>query len=395
MARRFAANAAAVLTTAAVALGAAAIEPPPPSDPMTFFQKLVPVFQHPRCLNCHGAINLATGLGHGGGAIRPAGGQPQGVMLERLVDCDDCHTESPPQPHDWKLAPPIFAFVGLDARGLCRLQADFVMSQGVGGYIHHLETDPLIDLAFQGTGAGPIDPAVRPRMTKEEFMDAAAEWLNAGNGACVEEGTIRETRQMTSSEAWNMGPTIAVTLLQSGRREVTIREQDGQFMAHTVVLGESVLRQVVTAPGCTATNLQNTSYSGTHDGPATVRSTVAANGTYTIVVTGPEETYRELVTGSSTGGCGLPPGADDPQENEIVWPAWTITIKGRLANPRDRRRLAGVSTRTIVNQDDVQGVIAGDTEGREYLTSFMSHSTQDGKSSPIEVTTDWNLLYGR
>lgn len=389
MAGPFAASVTAVALAGTAVLGAAVGLPESrgaaAADPMTYFQKLVPVFTHPRCLNCHGATDPLTGLGHGGGAI------------DSVADCTSCHDASPPPPHDWKLAPSIFSFIGKDARALCTMQADFAMTQGVGGYIQHLETDSLIGLGFEGRagGARDPDPPAPPPMGKREFLDAAAEWLNAGNGACVEEGTIRETRQVVSNEAWHPAPNIAATMRLSGRREVTIRESNGQFTAHTVVLGESVLRQVLSDPSCSATILQNSSYSGTHDGPATVRSTVKPDGDYTITVSGPRETYRELVTGSSNNTCGLPRMVQDPDEHDLVWPAWTITIKGRLANPRDRRRLAGVGTRTIVNQADVQGGIEGDAGETEYLSSFLSLSTQDGKSIPIEVTTDWNLLYGR
>lgn len=388
MARPFAASVIAGALVAATAVLGAAVSSPArravATDPMTLFQKLVPVFTHPRCLNCHGGTDPLTGLGHGGGAI------------DSTADCGSCHDASPPAPHDWKLAPSIFSFVGRGARALCTMQADFAMTQGAGGYIQHLETDPLIDLGFEGRAAGARDPdpPAPPPMSKSEFMDAAAEWLNAGNGACVEEGTIRETRQIASSEAWRPAPNIAATLRLGGRREVTITQHAGQFRARAVAEGESVLRQVVTQENCVTTILQNSTYSDTTEGPATVRSTLAPDGQYTIVVQGPPETYMESVTGGSTSTC-MPGHADAPYETELTWPAWKITIKGRLADPRDRRRLAGVSTRTIVNQADVQGNIEGESMETEYLSSFLSLSTQDGKSIPIEVTTDWNLLYGR
>ena len=231
-------------------------------------------------------------------------------------------------------------------------------------------------------------------MTKPEFLEAANEWLNAGNGSCVEEGTIKETRQIVANEAWSHGPGHSATLRTSGRREVTIYK-NGRFTAHAKARGESVLRQVITQDGCTSIILQSTTYSGMNSGPATVQSKVEANGEYTIKVTGPSEKYVEVSTGNSTSSCPAPRMVQGPDSTTLEWPAWTITIKGRLPNPRDRRRLFGVSTRTIVDQADVEGGIESDQLQPEYMSSFLNLSRQDGTSIPIEITTDWNLLYGR
>ena len=42
---------------AIVAAFAVAQQAPAPSDPIELFTKLMPVFGHPRCTNCHGGMN--------------------------------------------------------------------------------------------------------------------------------------------------------------------------------------------------------------------------------------------------------------------------------------------------------------------------------------------------
>src|SRR5438105_1644553 len=39
------------------------------ADGLTLFGALMPVLTNPRCFNCHGGTNPATGENHGGGAV--------------------------------------------------------------------------------------------------------------------------------------------------------------------------------------------------------------------------------------------------------------------------------------------------------------------------------------
>ena len=41
-------------------------------DPLRLFSRMVPVFTHPRCVNCHGATDPVSGTNHGGGPVDEA-----------------------------------------------------------------------------------------------------------------------------------------------------------------------------------------------------------------------------------------------------------------------------------------------------------------------------------
>jgi len=40
-------------------------------EPLVLFQKMMPVFMHPRCLNCHGVVDPVSGQNHEGKAVPP------------------------------------------------------------------------------------------------------------------------------------------------------------------------------------------------------------------------------------------------------------------------------------------------------------------------------------
>src|ERR1044071_4826750 len=70
------------------------------------FKKLLPVVQHPRCLNCHGGVNPFVDKrqgGHLGGAIDQSGG-----FIKQQQTCQECHSGLP----GWELPPEDFFFVG-------------------------------------------------------------------------------------------------------------------------------------------------------------------------------------------------------------------------------------------------------------------------------------------
>lgn len=240
----------------------------------------------------------------------------------------------------------------------------------------------LMHAAFLGNAREDSLPADPPPMPQAAFLDAAVEWLNAGNGGCLEEGRIRRRQQIAHNEARQIGP-IEQTIQQAGQREVTIELRNGQYTAFATAQGSWTLKQVISQDGCVTTIWNVASYSGSNAGPATVRSRVRPDGSYTIEVQGPEETYRQLTTTHSTSTC-LPASPQSRDEVVLEWPGWSFTITGQLVSPRDRRRLVGVDQEVLVGP--------GDTPEQN---SFLAVSTQDGAPIPIAVRTDWNLLYGR
>jgi hypothetical protein len=114
------------------------------------FKLLLPVLQHPRCLNCHGGVNPFVPRAQGGhlaGAIDTTKG-----FTKRLEKCQECHSELP----GWDLPPEEFFFVNKDARELCIQLKKF--NPTPAGVVGHLENDngkpPLFTItAFKGDRA--------------------------------------------------------------------------------------------------------------------------------------------------------------------------------------------------------------------------------------------------
>src|SRR5260221_10103713 len=68
------------------------------ADPLAKFAKLMPVFSHDRCANCHGAVDPFTGFDHEGGQLDAALAAPlRGSDGDQLLGtdfngpCTKCH----------------------------------------------------------------------------------------------------------------------------------------------------------------------------------------------------------------------------------------------------------------------------------------------------------------
>jgi hypothetical protein len=160
------------------------------------FKKLLPVLQHPRCLNCHGGVNPFVEKeqgGHLGGAISQAAG-----FIKQQKTCQECHSELP----GWELPPEDFFFVGKDARQLCMQLKKFnpVPKFLVG----HLDNDngkgpPFTMTAFKGDRAlndmakDMVEEETHrrffnqpPPISHDEFVARAQAWVDAmGDGYVV------------------------------------------------------------------------------------------------------------------------------------------------------------------------------------------------------------------
>ena len=194
-------------------LGALAAIPAPAkerSSGLQLFETLMPVFRHPRCINCHGGVNAVTGDDHAGGRITEAEPYPDGDGKLKNPDvCAACHTaraqtnEPGEEVWDekkggvrlvtkrefydsrWRPAPGIFTFVGVDTLTLCermRLMGDNLLV--------HVDKSIDIELGFEGRRGiderspfGPVD-AEPPPMSKAEFLAAARRWVEQGKMAC-------------------------------------------------------------------------------------------------------------------------------------------------------------------------------------------------------------------
>jgi hypothetical protein len=184
-------------------------------DPLAMFAEMMPVFSSPRCVNCHGGTDPSVkpeGLNHGGGQVDVPKNSDGDMLFDAKGACLGCHTAAPPR---WRLAPVSMSLVGKDTLTLCRQMRSINELKNPAKrelFINHLNTDPLIALAFVGeSGIGPdspMDPVkpAPPPMTDAQFLTAAMRWVGDGQAACSNKwsGTIRETT--TASDRVTFAP---------------------------------------------------------------------------------------------------------------------------------------------------------------------------------------------
>jgi hypothetical protein len=152
-----------------------------------FFVQMAPVFQHPRCMNCH------TGEGfprQGDDAHRHHMNVARGYnnMGAASMQCGTCHqsfnqaASGVPGAADWQLAPVRMRWSGLNAGELCRALLD----PARGGlkpeqFVPHINTS-LVRWAWRpGTDAHGRERTLPP-MTHSEFVDLAQRWIASGAG---------------------------------------------------------------------------------------------------------------------------------------------------------------------------------------------------------------------
>ena len=211
-------NASRVSVTAAQAGGGS-------RDPLRLFSAMMPVFSSPRCVNCHGGVNVHTGDGHEAGEIDvdldSTGDMRPGAQGNQI--CLNCHDEGASVATNddgtaatnpdgtttlngpWRLAPGVMSFVGKDALTLCKqMRETNALTEedpiAFAAFIRHLSTDPLIGFAFEGlrgiTPSSPEGPvtAEKPPMDRPTFVQLAQRWLSEGKAKCTPwKGTITQT----------------------------------------------------------------------------------------------------------------------------------------------------------------------------------------------------------
>jgi hypothetical protein len=160
------------------------------ADSVAAFERVVPVFRHPRCSNCHTVtdfprqgddqhrhiLNIRRGPdGHGAPAQR----------------CQTCHQRAnqvasgvPGANEDWHLAPLSMGWEGLSNAELCRHLLDPARNGGRSGagVLDHLGTN-LVRWAWSPgvtrTGAGRTPPPI----DYDTFIRDARRWIESG-AAC-------------------------------------------------------------------------------------------------------------------------------------------------------------------------------------------------------------------
>lgn len=356
------------------------------TDPLSLFAKMMPVFTHPRCANCHGNTDPIQNVNHGGGLVDPT--------RESCME-GGCHSAA----SDWKLATNIF--VRQTARQLCEFFATSTLrAKTPAEFIAHLRDDELIKLAFVGLAGGARSTPARPPMTDAQFLTAAQVWLDDGLASCDREGVIIHTEEITSHETYDTPQELRIT--QDGKREVTVRFASGRYEAIVQVTGSvtiiQTIRGVVNGAPCQTVITSITDYAdvdtptpgatanaGTRGG-ADVEVKFQPTGDYTVTVQLPEEKHKQEEHASVQDGCGV---GLQPSPREIldqVWPATRFVFRGQLPDPRDRTQLVGQSTH-------VWKARGASPDEDPWLPDHYAAMAQDGSIHPVTVTTKWNFRY--
>ena len=183
-------------------------------DAIQKFSEMMPTFTHPRCINCHGAMNpFAANTTHLGGRIGPKFretiehddilGKDITLVVPDLEDSDsfasrclDCHSAFTGS-RGWTIPPVKVYFVGKNSVQLCKQ-----MKREFGGelqeFFDHLDHDFLgfIQEAFRGTrglddnGQAtylnetgrdllPVPESEKPPVSHEAFVAQGKAWLEA------------------------------------------------------------------------------------------------------------------------------------------------------------------------------------------------------------------------
>jgi hypothetical protein len=163
------------------------------------FREMMPVFRHPRCINCHGAFDIASEAHEGSEVVEASGLDPQALLTaqerKKLHEsCGNCHDNIEGhlvrrQLNDsvviegWLIAPPPMRWTGKDDGELCMLMKRF---EATGDqFVDHLNTDhreiQFIKAAFhgdRGLGAALKGKPEAPPGTPEELVDKAQKWVD-------------------------------------------------------------------------------------------------------------------------------------------------------------------------------------------------------------------------
>jgi hypothetical protein len=157
------------------------------ADSVALFQQMLPVLQHPRCMNCHPRANFPR---QGDDRHRHTMNVSRGPSDRGAVGlpCGTCHRDNNqsssgvPGAPDWHLAPLRMAWEGLTPAELCR--ALFDPQRGglqPGQLVAHLNTG-LVRWAWSpGTDAHGRTRSTPP-IPHTQFVQLAKRWVDSGAG---------------------------------------------------------------------------------------------------------------------------------------------------------------------------------------------------------------------
>ena len=143
------------------------------------FAELAPIFQQPRCINCHGAVDPFNKPGtHPGGDLDP----------KDNTDCSTCHDAL----EGWELAPEPMSFVGKDTEELCeqmKFMFKFAQPHGtdesfMGHMVHDNGAIQFIETGFKGNKGMSEPEKLEPPVgwTQQKMIDLSKKWVDAMGG---------------------------------------------------------------------------------------------------------------------------------------------------------------------------------------------------------------------
>ncbi len=146
------------------------------------FDRLADVLLHPRCLNCHTAVDYPK---QGDDRHRHAFGVVRGVddRGAAALRCSTCHqsvnnaASGVPGAPSWQAAPGTMAWENLSRAKLCRTLLDPKKNGGrsLAQIVEHLSNDKLVAWGWSPGGARQPVP-----IAKEEFISIVKEWQAEG-----------------------------------------------------------------------------------------------------------------------------------------------------------------------------------------------------------------------
>jgi hypothetical protein len=390
-------------------------------DPLAKFARLMPDVTHPRCINCHGVVDPFSGRNHPAENMMHDFPDEARRVLNNLGDhdfrnpalavtlngeenpnradnrCIDCHNGAT----FWFLAPQGLSFVGKTRHEICSMWGERFQFKAED-LRKHLRTDPLAEIAFQGTKGILIEPpdptkADPPPIGKDEFLALADDWLKGGDGIPCEgwEGTITQTERVNlttnyirgagglagqTTEVQNATRTIEITV--GGTATFRIAVQGTHRTDTTVVIDQGSARCTTLARSAEVYGTDN----GVTSGDAqTATLQFSSGGRYALRLEGPDERTTR-VQRMSPPHCSPVPLPDLSETLNFEHPGWALAIDGVLADPSDRTQLKGSKTETVLNDSD-----AWLTSIDNAVSPLQTRNNGDLLPVPVEVTTTWDL----
>jgi len=158
------------------------IDAPPRAD---LFAVIAPVFEHPRCMNCH-VLSPFPRQGENGRRHIMSIAAGEGWRGSPGLLCAACHrgSNSPsgvPGAEGWHLAPLKMGCEGMRPSEICRALRDPAKSGMTPiQLVQHLTSDKLVLWSWQGSRYIAGDTRSTPPLSHADFLDGVRRWLAAG-----------------------------------------------------------------------------------------------------------------------------------------------------------------------------------------------------------------------